>query len=58
MSELYPTQEEYQEMLNEIYARDPDLYDYIMYAEYDEPPEFDLDALEERFYLMGEYDDE
>jgi len=30
MSELYPTQEEYQEILNEIFARDPELYNYIM----------------------------
>lgn len=57
MSEQYPTQEEYQEALNEIFAQDPELYDYIMYGEYDEPAEFDFDALEERFYLMGEYDE-
>lgn len=36
MSEAYPTQEEYAELLNEIFASDPELYNYIMYGEWDE----------------------
>ena len=51
MSEQYPTQREYQEALNEIFAHDAELYNYIMYYEEDYLPEFDLDALEERMYL-------
>ncbi len=51
MSEQYPTQQEYQEALNEIFAHDAELYNYIMYCEAEEPAEFDLDALEERMYL-------
>ena len=51
MSEQYPTQQEYQEALNEIFAHDSELYNYIMYYEEDYLPEFDLDALEERMYL-------
>ena len=34
MDEEYPTREEYQELLNEIFAQDPELYDYIMYSEW------------------------
>ncbi len=44
-------QQEYQEALNEIFAHDAELYNYIMYYEEDYLPEFDLDALEERMYL-------
>jgi len=29
MTEQYPTQQEYQEALDEIFAQDPDLYAYI-----------------------------
>src|SRR5882724_11766412 len=36
MSEQYPTQAEYEEQLNEIFAHDPELYNYIMYGEYEE----------------------
>ena len=57
MSETYPTQAEYQEALDEIFAQDPELYNYIIYCAAEEPAEFDLDALEERLYLTGEYDE-
>jgi len=36
MSEEYPTDKEYQEQLNEIFAHDPELYDYIVHGEYEE----------------------
>lgn len=58
MSEQYPTQAEYQEALNEIFAHDPDLYDYIVHGEYEEPAELDFNALEERLYLMEAFDDD
>lgn len=54
MSEQYPTQAEYQEILNGIFAHDPELYNYIMYCEYEESADFALDAPEERIYLTGE----
>lgn len=46
---------EEQEELNEIFAKDQDLFNYIMFYE-DE----DLDCLDydEKAYLRGDYDDE
>jgi len=54
--EQYPTQAETQEWLNELWSSDPDLWEYLMLSEEDEPAEFDFDALEERLYLMGAYE--
>ena len=59
MSEQYPTQAETQEWLNEIWATDPALYEYLMfYEEPDNDPYTDFGDYDERAYLMGEYDDE
>jgi len=55
VSEQYPTPQETQEWLDEIWSSDPDLWEYLMFYEDEEPA--NLDALEERLYLMGERDE-
>src|SRR5579862_720155 len=54
MSEHYPTPAETKAWLDEIWSTDPDLWEYLMFYEDEEPAL--LDALEEQMYLMGEID--
>ena len=54
MNEQYPTIAETKAWLDEIWTSDPALWEYLMLYEDAEPA--NLDALEERLYLMGECD--
>jgi len=54
-ADIYPTPGETQEWLNEIWSSDPDLYYFLVDADFEaDPSMLDSDVLEERMCLMEE----